>query len=346
MTWMIYGANGYTGSLLARLAVASGEQPVLAGRSAGVADLAGELGLEHRAFDVAGIGDHLAGIDTVLHSAGPFARTSAPMVEACLAGGVHYLDLTGEIEVFEAVYARHDAAVAAGVVLVPGVGYDVVPTDHLLARLYAELPTATRADVALISRGGFSTGTLRTAVEGIRSGGLVRRDGVLTPVASGHRTRSIHLDGTRVRVVSLPLGDVSSGYRATGIPDITNFTTLVGGRLLSRLDPVNRRLLGIGAVHRFIDRNLARVGGPSERRRAATRSDAWAELTDDDGRRVTAAIRVPNTYDFTAHSALAAVRRTEAGGIAPGAWAPSQAFGTEFIRTIPEILVEDLVTDA
>ncbi|HEX4190291.1 MAG TPA: saccharopine dehydrogenase NADP-binding domain-containing protein [Marmoricola sp.] len=340
MTWMLYGANGYTGTLLARLAVAAGERPVLAGRSSSVAALAAELGTEHRVFDLAS--PDLDGITSVLHCAGPFSRTSAPMVEACLAHGVHYLDLTGEIEVFESVYARHDEALAAGVSLIPGVGYDVVPTDHLLARLYAELPTATAADVVLISRGGFSSGTLRTAVEGMRTGNLVRSGGAITPVRTAHRTRRITIDGRRRRVASLPLGDVSSGYRATGIGEITNFTNLPAGRLLGLLDGVNRVVLGNDAVHGFVDRALARLGGPSEARRAGTRSDAWAELSDPSGSRVTASIRIPNTYDFTAHSALAAVRRTEAGDTPPGAWAPSQALGTDFLRTIPDIDVEDL----
>jgi saccharopine dehydrogenase (NAD+, L-lysine-forming) len=340
---MIYGANGYTGSLLARLAVARGERPVLAGRSPAVAGLAGELGLEHRVFDVTEA--DLSGVDVLLHAAGPFARTSAPVVDACLAAGVHYLDLTGEISVFEAVYARHDDAVAAGVALVPGVGYDVVPTDHLLTVLHARLRTATHADVALISRGGFTTGTLRTAVEGLRDGGLVRADGVLTTVPTGHRRRRIRVDGRTVTVSSLPLGDVASGFRATGIPNITNFTTLPGGAAMARLDGATRRLLAMDGVHRTVDRALGRVGGPSERTRARTRSDAWAELRDAAGRTVRAAIRVPNTYDFTVHSALEAVRRVRSVGVVPGAWAPSQALGADFLRTIPGIEVVDLPAD-
>src|SRR5689334_1042164 len=99
MTWLIYGANGYTGALAARLAVARGEQPVLAGRDArAVAGLAAELGLEHRSFEVADAAAALADVDVVAHCAGPFAVTSAAMVDACLATGTHYLDVTGEIE--------------------------------------------------------------------------------------------------------------------------------------------------------------------------------------------------------------------------------------------------------
>ena len=44
--WLIYGANGYTGELIAREARKRGMTPILAGRSQeSVASLAGELGL-------------------------------------------------------------------------------------------------------------------------------------------------------------------------------------------------------------------------------------------------------------------------------------------------------------
>src|SRR5436305_15188118 len=105
--WMIYGANGYTGELAAREAVARGLRPVLAGRNArAVAELALELGLDSRAFaldDPAAAAHGVAGMAAVLHCAGPFVRTSRPMVDACLAAGAHYLDITGEIAVFTAI---------------------------------------------------------------------------------------------------------------------------------------------------------------------------------------------------------------------------------------------------
>jgi short subunit dehydrogenase-like uncharacterized protein len=145
--WMIYGANGYTGRLIARLAVQRGERPILAGRdAAAVGALAAELDLPHRAVslhDAAGLREALSGVAVVAHCAGPFDLTAAPMVEACLATGTHYVDITGEIGVFEAVFARDDDARAAGVVLLPGAGFDVVPTDCLAAMLHAALPTAT-----------------------------------------------------------------------------------------------------------------------------------------------------------------------------------------------------------
>src|SRR5712691_5153761 len=125
--WIIYGANGYTGALVAEAARARGLAPVLAGRSADkVRALAEKLGLEWRAFDLERA--DIAGASLVLHCAGPFSQTSRPMVDACLAASAHYLDVTGEIDVFEAVFARDAEAKARGVVLLPGVGCDVVPS--------------------------------------------------------------------------------------------------------------------------------------------------------------------------------------------------------------------------
>ncbi|MGB2993743.1 MAG: saccharopine dehydrogenase NADP-binding domain-containing protein, partial [Paenisporosarcina sp.] len=132
--WMIYGANGYTGALIARTAVAQGMKPILAGRrKEEIHTLANELGLESRVFSLNEpdqVTSGLREIDLVLHCAGPFSATSAPMIEGCLEMGSHYLDITGEISVFEHAHELKQAKRAedAGVVLCPGVGFDVIPT--------------------------------------------------------------------------------------------------------------------------------------------------------------------------------------------------------------------------
>ena len=128
--WLIYGANGYTGTLIAQEAVSRGLRPVLAGRSQAVAEMATRLGLPHRVLgldDAAAVREGLAGMTAVLHCAGPFAHTYRAVADACLAGHVHYLDVTGETGVFEGLAALDAAARAATVMLLPGVGFDVVP---------------------------------------------------------------------------------------------------------------------------------------------------------------------------------------------------------------------------
>jgi len=341
MTWMIYGANGYTGELVAREAVRCGERPILAARSPAVGRLAAELKLPKRVFSLDQI--DLTGVDLVIHCAGPFSRTSAPMVDACLRQGVHYLDLSGEIDVLEAVYARHDEATAGRVALIPAIGFDVVPTDHLVTTLFQRLPTATRAEIALISRGGFSRGTLRTVAEGARMGGRVRVGGELAKVPTAHRIRRISHDGQVTRVTSVPLGDVSSCFHATGITDIINYTMLPSPSALRLLAPLARRVLDVEVARAATDLALSRLpAGPGSRRRANTRSDLWAELSDPSGRTVRAGLRVPNTYTFTAKAAVHAARTALTSGVSPGAWTPSQAFGSDFVTTIPSVDIETI----
>jgi short subunit dehydrogenase-like uncharacterized protein len=186
--FVIYGANGYTGALTARAAVERGMRPILAGRNAAaLAALAGELGLDYRVValdDPAGLDNLLDGVTAVLHCAGPFVFTSQPMADACLRNGVHYLDITGEIGVYEALAARDAAAKTAGVMLLPGVGFDIVPSDCLAAHLKRRLPSATRLTLGLRALGGVSQGTALTGLEAMArgEGGMVRRGGKLTPV--------------------------------------------------------------------------------------------------------------------------------------------------------------------
>ena len=176
--FMIYGATGYTGSLIAREAVRQAMRPILAGRSSEkLVPLASELGVEYRAFSLdpsGAIADGIRGIHTLLNCAGPFSQTARLMADACLRAGTHYLDITGEADVFEALAARDAEARAAGVVLLPGVGFDVVPSDCLAVHLKRRLPTATRLALGFQSAAHMSQGTALTVLEGLTEGGLVR----------------------------------------------------------------------------------------------------------------------------------------------------------------------------
>jgi len=329
MSWLVYGAYGYTGELVARLAVARGERPVLAGRDAArVRALADELGLEHRVFDLAGI--DLTGVDVVAHCAGPFSATARPMVEACLAAGVHYLDVTGEIDVFEDVFTRHDEAVARGVVLLPGAGFDVVPTDCLAAMLAAALPGATELDLAFRVGGGLSRGTAMTSLESVAVGGRVRIDGKITGVPLAHRRRTVPFASGPRTVPAIPWGDVSTAYRTTGIPTITTY-----GDIPTR---------GAGVFRIPAVRGLARFAagavmtGPGRRRRERTGCEVWGEARDAAGDAVTASLTGPNPYDLTADSVVRAAGRITRAE--PGAHTPATAFGADFVTELDGVTVQ------
>jgi short subunit dehydrogenase-like uncharacterized protein len=328
--WMIYGANGYTGELIAREAVRRGERPLLAGRTAErVEPLARELGLEWRAFDV-GTPD-LSGVALVLHCAGPFLHTSAPMVRACLAAGVHYLDITGEIAVFEAIFARDAEAKARGVMLVPGVGFDVVPTDCLAAMLHAKLPDANELWLAFSSKSGVSPGTLKTMIEGAGWGSAIRRDGKITRVPHLWDVREIPFSSGPRTAMTIPWGDVSTAFRTTGIPNIRVYSAQ--SRKALRQTRIMRPLLPLmrfGPLRRLALRRAARTAGPSAERRARSRVELWGRVTNAAGREVTMTMTVAEGYDFTVVSSLEAVQEVLREP-KPGAWTPATAFGAGFV---------------
>ena len=347
-TYIIYGANGYTGELIAREAVARGHHPVLAARRAeAVAPLASELGLEHRAFGLEGpaaLDAGLRGARAVLHCAGPFSRTAAPMVEACLRVRAHYLDITGEVEVFESLAARNEAARAAGVTILPGVGFDVVPSDCLAAHLKRRLPTATRLALAFQPSAGISRGTATTMVENAHRGGLVRRGGRLTRVPPAWKTRTIDFGHGPLRAVTIPWGDVSTAFHSTGIPDIEVYLAAPAAvRIGLRLARSFRGLLARPAVKSFLTRRIRRgPAGPDAGQRARGHTLLWGEAADGQGGRVVSRLRGPEGYAFTVLTALASIEPVLAGQAPAGFQTPSRAFGADFVLGVPGVTREDV----
>ncbi len=331
---LVYGAYGYTGRLVVREAVRRGVPLVVAGRDeARLRALAAAYDLPGRVFglsDGARLVQELSAVAAVLHCAGPFVHTSDPMRRACLAAGTHYLDITGEIPVFEAAYAQHDAAVAAGVVLLPGVGFDVVPSDCLAAKVAAACPGAVSLEIAFSGGAGPSRGTLRTMVEGLAAGLVVRRGGTLVERPFGSLERVVELRGRPRRVVAIPWGDVASAFRTTGIGDITVYADLGRGTRPSAL-----RALGcaarLRAVRRILDGLAARARGPSDEARARAPVALWARCIGASGETACGRATVPDGYDLTARTAVEAARRVAAGEVEPGAWTPAAAFGPDFL---------------
>lgn len=340
--FLIYGATGYTGRLIAREAARRGLRPILAGRSPdGLEPLARELGLEWRAFALDRI--DLSGCALVLHCAGPFIETSRPMVDACLSAGVHYLDITGEISVFEAVYARDAEAKVRGIALIPGVGFDVVPTDALAALLSRRLPEATELQLAFsTSRGSsISPGTLQTMVESIGEGGAIRRDGKIVRVAHAYDVREIPFPSRSRLAVTIPWGDVSSAYRTTRIPDIRvyNGSSKKGVQRLRRM----ARFAPVAAfwpIRKTLRWMASRVKGPTEEQQRTGRVELWGRVADGKGEEVTMTMTTPEGYTFTMLAALAAVQRVLADPPPAGAHTPSAAFGPELALAIEGVHVQ------
>jgi short subunit dehydrogenase-like uncharacterized protein len=345
--FLLYGANGYTGKLIARMVRERGLHPILAGRDKdAIEQLAAELGLEHRVFPLdeeAALDAALSEVSVVLHCAGPFSRTSRPMADACLRTKTHYLDITGEATVIETLAARDREAKSADVMLLPCVGFDVVPSDCLAAHLKRRLPSATHLALAIQGMGRVSRGTATTMVENINRGGLIRRDGKLTPVPAAWKTREIDFGRGAVTATTIPWGDVATAFYSTGIPNIEVYAAIPAKvRRMMKLTRSFGSLLGSQPVQSFLKKRIkAQPPGPNEEERARGKSFVWGEVTDDSGQKVVSRLRGPEGYTLTALTALAIVERVLNGQFSVGFQTPSKAYGADLILEIEGVTRED-----
>jgi short subunit dehydrogenase-like uncharacterized protein len=349
---LVYGAYGYTGELVAQEAVGRGLDVVVAGRDRPAVEAqAGRLGCEQevvgldepRVLDLA-----LADVPVVLNCAGPFADTADPMVAACLRTGTHYLDVTGEIEVFEALAARDQQATEADVTVLPGVGFDVVPTDCLAVHLARRVSDPTRLALGFQAAGGVSPGTAKTTLRGLGTSGAVRRGGRIERVPVGANTRRIDFgNGERVGM-SVPWGDVATAYHTTGIPNVTVYmaTTPWAVRTV-RATRLLGPLLSAGPVQSALEALVDwRVDGPDERTRETGASYVWGEVVAEDGTRAVSRLRGPETYRLTKLVAVEIAERVLDGDAPTGFQTPAGAFGPDLVLAIDGVERADEPVDA
>lgn len=345
--FLIYGANGYTGELITRYALERGLRPMIAGRNASaIKALAEKHGLEHRVFsleDTAKLDAALNDVAMVIHCAGPFSLTSRQMGEACIRTRTHYTDITGEIAVFEACAAADQKAKDAGIMVMPGVGFDVVPSDCLSRHLKDRLPTATDLSLAFYGKGRISHGTQATMTMNVDKGGAVRRDGKITSVPTAWRTREIDFGGGEVKTgVTIPWGDVSTAFHSTGIPNIEVYTVAPPNALKAmKLSRYLGWLLATGPVQRYLQSKIP-PGGPSDNERAKGKTLLWGEATDDAGHRVVSRLQCPEGYTTTALAALSIAEKILDGNFKPGFQTPSRAYGPELILEIDGTARQDV----
>jgi short subunit dehydrogenase-like uncharacterized protein len=335
--FLIYGANGYSGRLAAEHAVQRGLRPILAGRTADrVHAVARELGLDVRVFalnEPGAVRDGLSGVTAVLHAAGPFSATAQPMADACLQTGTHYIDITGEIAVLEALAARDVEARSAGVVLLPGAGFDVVPSDCLAAHVKRRLPAATRLRLGIGVVGMPSRGTARSMLEALGRGTQVRHGGRIVELQRAPRARIDFGNGPEDSI-GASWGDVATAWYSTGIPDIDVFFRATPPMKLAAAAPAFvQRLLASAVMKRFAARQIERrlPPGPSPAQRARRRSIIVAEAWDAGGARVVSRLETVEAYELTARTAVEIVRRVALGDVTPGYHTPTTAFGADFI---------------
>lgn len=330
MTLLVYGAYGYTGERIAREAAARDIDLVVAGRNGTkTRGLGIELDVGRRVFNPEEAADELDDVDVLLNCAGPFVHTADPLVEACLDTGTHYLDITGELAVLEALAERDREAEGAGIAILPGVGFDVVPTDCLAAHLHDRMPGATHLRLGFDAPTSPSSGTLKTALEHTGDAGKVRRDGALVDVPVAADSRTIDFGAGPRNAMTVPWGDVATAYYTTGVPNIEMYMAVPGlvERLL-RLGAPARRLLAITPLRRVLQGIVDRVvSGPAD---ADTRlAFVWGEATDGD-RTVTSRLLTPEPYRLTVDAATTATQRV-ADADSTGFQTPAAAFDTDFV---------------
>ena len=343
---MIYGAYGYTGELIARRAVEMGLKPILAGRDpARTRALADELGLEARVVgldDPDALARALEGVDAVIHTAGPFADTWRPMTSACLATGTHYLDITGEPDVLQAILGLDAQAKAAGIVVMPGTGFDVVPTDCVAAMLKERLPDATRLRLAFGNMRQASRGTTRTMLRHIDKPMFVRRDGKIVP-REGDMVVSIDFGDGPVSAHALSWGDIVTAAHTTGIQSVEVFieSTPEMGKLLNM--PVFLRRLLASPLGRPLAALQLRTmpPGPNEHRRTTGRTTLYGRVENDAGDVVELRMETAEGYQLTSHTAVKIAAEVLAGKVGPGFHTPAGAMGAEFILGIDGTVLKD-----
>jgi short subunit dehydrogenase-like uncharacterized protein len=338
MSFLLYGANGYTAQLTIELALQEGLKPILAGRNElKIKALAEQYGLPYRVFDLAKaeeIVPHLKGVQVVLHCAGPFMFTAAAMMDACIMAGVHYLDITGETDVFEMGAARHQKAVDAGVMLMSGVGFDVVPTDCMAVHLHEQMPDATHLSLAFAMRGGgLSHGTASTAIQKMGTGGLARKNGVLEKVATVHDTRNIDFGEKTLSAGTIPWGDLVTAFHSTKIPNIVVYLAMSPKMLQTmRLQNYFQWFFKRSFVRNILQKRIdAGAAGPTEAKRNAAVSFIWGEVRNAKGDTIEKRFKCAEGYNLTAAMSLHILKKVLQNNFKTGYQTPAACYGSGLI---------------
>jgi short subunit dehydrogenase-like uncharacterized protein len=345
--FLLYGANGYTGELIVRYAKTHDLHPVLAGRSASaIESLALKYSLPFHVFDLTEkekLLEALREVNLVLNAAGPFDSTAKPIIEACLETGTHYIDINGDISVFEMIKTFDDPAKKAGIMLLPGSGFDVVPTDCLARYLKNELPGAVSLQLAFATLGGgLSHGTATTMINKLGKGGMIRENGELVKKPLGHKGAWIDFkldDGTTkgIFVMTIPWGDVATAFYSTAIPNIESYTGIsrkiyyaLKGQFLFNW------LLRSGLVKNIARKRINNAPpGPSDEQRKKSRSLVWGKATDAKGNSVSHSFSGPDGYTMTMLACSIIVQKILDGNLKPGFQTPATAYGPDLLREIP-----------
>ncbi len=338
---LLYGANGYTGKLIARYAKEYNISPILAGRNEKeISSIANELQFQYRIFSldtVASIQQQLQDVKLVIHAAGPFDRTAKQMVEACIATNTHYIDINGDISVFELIKTYDAVAKQAGVMLMPGAGFDVIPTDCIALQLKQQLPDATHLQLAFIpTNGQISHGTATTMATRIGEQAVVRINGKFVRKPLGFKGMWIDANGKQRFVMSLQWGDISTAYHTTGIPNIEAYTGMKPSVYrMFKFQFIFNWLLRTKFVRELIQKKINKApAGPTDEQRANSSTVVWGKVWNAAGKEIISQLTCADGYSLTAWGSLLITQKIIVGNFKAGYQTPAGCYGKELVYEI------------
>lgn len=336
---LIYGSYGYSGNLIAHECSAKKISVILSGRDGvKLKKQAKELNFPFGTLDLSEtekLKSLLSKCSVVIHCGGPFRYTAKTMAKACLETKTHYLDITGEFGVFESLSKLHQQAVDAGIMILPGAGFDVVPTDCMAVKLKEELPSATHLQLAFASiGGGLSRGTAKTAVDGMGYGSLIRKDGALSSVLYGN-TLLIDFGPKTMKAMGIPWGDISTAWRSTGIPNIEVFMAASSSMIrYAKISNYLGWLLRMSWLKNIILKRLDKTTGPPDNVREQSRSYVWGKVWDASGKEVIARLETLGGYTLTAKAATLIAEKILAGNFKTGFTTAGSAYGSGLVGEV------------
>lgn len=338
---VVYGSYGYTGKLIVNLCRIKNLQVVLAGRNEEQLKLQSQQsGYSYQVVesnDLEALIKLLQPAAIVIHCGGPFRYTAKNMSDACLATNTHYTDITGEYQVFESLPLLDQRAKELNITIMPGTGFDVVPSDCLALHLKNRLPSATHLQLAFtMSKGGLSRGTSKSMTEGLGEGGLIRQDGKLTYCALGSKVLEIDFGSFKTKTLCIPWGDISTAWRSTGIPNIEVYTGATDSMIANakRSNYLNW-LLRMRWVKDYLLKQIdKKPAGPSDEKREGGRSFLWGKVKDATGKECVSRLETLSGYSLTAHTAVLIAQKILANNFKAGYQTPAMAYGSDLIMEI------------
>lgn len=343
-TLLLYGAYGYTGRLIAELAQQQNFPLILAGRDASKLEaMSKETGFAWKAFSlehVSQIAEQLKDVKVVLHAAGPFIFTAKNMLDACIKTGTHYLDITGEMDVFEMAAALNKEAIDANIMLMPGTGFDVVPTDCMALALKNKMPDATHLQLAFGTRGGgISHGTATSMLNKLGVSSAERINGKLVAQKLGHKSLEVEVDGFRMFTMAIPWGDLSTAWRTTGIPNIITYTRM-GKNVFYALKAqvLFNWLLRSNWLRNILKKRIdAGPAGPSSEQRTRSTSYIYGSVSNANAETLQAGFTAPEGYTLTALAALHIAQNVMNNEWKPGFQTPAGCYSENLVFELPGV---------